>query len=66
MGAKEEPEGAEDEQADEAGPAPHMRLAASPRPIAPAQLPPEDVRRLRATLETLEACRKLLDSALTE
>jgi DNA-binding transcriptional MerR regulator len=71
MGAKEEPEGAEDEEADEAedaAPAPHVRLTAAPRPAVPArpQLPPEDIRRLRATLETLEACRRLLDSALAD
>jgi DNA-binding transcriptional MerR regulator len=71
MGAKEEPEGAEDEEADEAegaAPAPHVRLAAPPRPAAPAppELPAEDIRRLRAALETLEACRRLLDSALAE
>jgi DNA-binding transcriptional MerR regulator len=71
MGAKEEPEGAEDQEADEAeetAPAPHVRLAAPPRPAAPQppQLPSEDLSRLRATLESLEACRKLLDTALTE
>jgi DNA-binding transcriptional MerR regulator len=71
MGATEEPEGAEDEEGDEAGearPAPHVRLASPARPAAPAppQLPPEDIRRLRATLETLEACRRLLDSALSD
>jgi hypothetical protein len=71
MGAKEEPEGADDEEADEAeeaAPAPHVRLAAPPRPVAsaPPQLPAEDIRRLRATLETLESCRKLLDSALAD
>jgi len=70
MGVREEDEGAgedeTDEEADEA--APHMRLAAPaarPAPPEPPQLPPEDVERLRATLATLEACRKLLDSALT-
>jgi DNA-binding transcriptional MerR regulator len=71
MGAREEAEGAGDEEADESeegSPAPHVRLAGPPRPvaIAPPQLPPEDIRRLRATLETLEACRKLLDSALAD
>jgi DNA-binding transcriptional MerR regulator len=69
MGAKEEDEGAEeDEEAEGAAPAPHMRLAAPPArpaPPEPPQLPPKDVERLRATLETLEACRKLLDSALS-
>src|SRR5690349_18542224 len=68
MGAKEEAEGAEDEEADEAEeatPAPHMRLATPARPARPVppQLAPEDIRRLRATLETLEACRRLLESA---
>jgi DNA-binding transcriptional MerR regulator len=71
MGAKEEPEGAEDGEADEAeeqAPAPHMRLAAPPRPVAPEppQLPHEDIKRLHATLETLLACRQLLDSALAD
>jgi DNA-binding transcriptional MerR regulator len=71
MGAKEEPEGAEDQEADEAeetAPAPRVRLAAPPRPAAPQppQLPSEDLSRLRAALESLEACRKLLDTALTE
>ena len=68
MGAKEEPEGADDEEADEAAPAPHVRLATPPRAVAPAppQLPAEDIRRLRATLETLESCRRLLDSALAD
>jgi DNA-binding transcriptional MerR regulator len=69
MGAREEDEGAgEDETADEAeAAAPHMRLAAPAArsaPPAPPQLPPQDVERLRATLATLEACRKLLDTAL--
>jgi hypothetical protein len=71
MGAREEDEGAgEDEAAEEAedaAPAPHMRLAASPAkraPPEPPRLPPEDVERLRAMLETLEVCRKLLDTAL--
>ena len=72
MGAREEDEGAEGnesaEEADEVAPAPHMRLAAPlARPAAPEppRLPPGDVERLRAMMETLEACRKLLDSALT-
>jgi DNA-binding transcriptional MerR regulator len=71
MGAREGDEGAEEdeaaEEAAEAAPAPHMRLAAPPArpaPPEPPQLPPEDIQRLRATLETLEACRKLLDTAL--
>jgi DNA-binding transcriptional MerR regulator len=68
MGAREEDEGAEgDEEAEEAVPAPHMRLAtplARPGPPVPPRLSPEDVKRLRETLETLEACRKLLDTAL--
>ncbi len=74
MGARETDE---DEAADEAelgestepaGPAPHVRLAApSVRPPPePPRLPDEDVARLRATLEALEACRRLLDSALAE
>ena len=69
MGAREEAEGAPDEAAEEEpDEAPHVRLGAASRPAAPAppQLPVEDIRRLRATLETLEACRKLLDSALAE
>ena len=70
MGAKEEDEGAEDEGAEEGedtAPAPHVRLAAPrvrPAPPEPPKLPPEHVQRLRATLETLQACRKLLDTAL--
>ncbi len=71
MGAREdEDEGAEADEAAEEGeetaPAPHVRLAAPARPAPPEppQLPPEDVERLRATLEALEACRKLLDTAL--
>jgi DNA-binding transcriptional MerR regulator len=72
MGAKEEDEGAEEdaaaEERDNAAPAPHVRLAApSAKPAAPEppRLPPEDVKRLRATLETLEGCRKLLDVAFS-
>jgi DNA-binding transcriptional MerR regulator len=67
MGAREDDEGAgEDEAAEDAAPAPHMRLTApraTPAPPAPPRLPPEDVDRLRATLETLEVCRKLLNAA---
>jgi len=54
--------GADD--AEDAGEeAPHVRLAAAPQP-APSGLPPEDMKRLRATLDGLIACRELLDSAL--
>jgi DNA-binding transcriptional MerR regulator len=72
MGAREDAEGAPDEAAEEEpAEAPHVRLAAPPRPAAPAapappRIAPEDMQRLRATLEALEAARKLLDSALAE
>jgi DNA-binding transcriptional MerR regulator len=73
MGAKEDIEdiddtGAEDDATERAAPAPHVRLATAPaKPAAPPpRLPPEDVKRLRQTLDTLVACRKLLDSALAE
>ena len=69
MGAKEEAEGAADEATEDAAPTPHVRLAVTPaKPAAPEppRLPAEDLSRLRATLDTLLACRKLLDSALTE
>ena len=69
MGAKEDAEGAPDEAAEEPDEAPHVRLMAPPaKPAAPEppRLPAEDVRRLRATLDSLVACRKLLDSALAE
>jgi hypothetical protein len=72
MGAREDPEGAPDEAAEaEPDQAPHVRLAAPPRAAAqpaappPPRIAPEDMQRLRATLEALEAARKLLDSALT-
>jgi DNA-binding transcriptional MerR regulator len=65
MSAKEEPD-APDEPAEVGEPAPHVRLAAPARAAAPEppRLPAEDLKRLRGTLETLEACRKLLDTAL--
>ncbi len=72
MGAQEEIEpGSEDEDdaADEgAGPAPHVRLAAAPKPAAPPapSLSAEDRKRLRATLDDLAVCRKILDAAVTE
>jgi DNA-binding transcriptional MerR regulator len=70
MGAKEDIDdtGDEDDATERAAPAPHVRLATAPaKPAAPPpRLPPEDVKRLRATLDTLQACRKLLDSALAE
>jgi DNA-binding transcriptional MerR regulator len=70
MGAREEAEPAPDEAAEEEPDvAPHVRLAAPPRPAAvpePPRIAPEDVARLRATLEALEAARKVLESALTE
>jgi DNA-binding transcriptional MerR regulator len=70
MGASEELDGSEeDEPAEGAEPLPHVRLTAAPertQPPAPAKLGAEDVRRLRATLDGLVACRKLLDSALAE
>ncbi len=67
MSAKEEAEDAPDEAVEEPEEAPHVRLAAPPvRPAAPEppRLPAEEIKRLRATLDTLQACRKLLDSAL--
>jgi DNA-binding transcriptional MerR regulator len=72
MGAKEEldADGADDEsEAPERGEAaPQVRLATAPvKPAAPqpaAGLGAEDVKRLRATLDGLIACKKLLDSAL--
>jgi DNA-binding transcriptional MerR regulator len=70
MGAREEAEAAPDEAAEEEpDEVPHVRLAAPPRPAAvpePPRIAPEDVARLRATLEALEAARKVLESALTE
>jgi DNA-binding transcriptional MerR regulator len=71
MGAKEDIDdtGAEDDATEHAEPAPHVRLAtAPPKPAAPPppRLPPEDVKRLRQTLDSLVACRKLLDSALAD
>jgi len=63
MGAKEEIEtGGSDEAAAEQA-APHVRLA--PQPAKPA-LGADDLQRLRAALDDLVACRKLLDSALAE
>jgi DNA-binding transcriptional MerR regulator len=75
MGVREDAEGAPDEAAEEEpDEAPHVRLAAPSRsaaaaqPAAPAppRIAPEDLQRLRATLEALEAARKVLDSALAE
>jgi DNA-binding transcriptional MerR regulator len=67
MGAKEELDAdvAEDESDAHDDDAPPMRLALPTRPAAPG-LDPEDLRRLRVTLDRLVACRKLLDSALAE
>jgi DNA-binding transcriptional MerR regulator len=69
MGAQEEIEPGgddhEDAAAEGAGPAPHVRLAAPPKPPAPS-LSLEDRQRLRAALDDLVACRKLLDAALAE
>jgi len=68
MGAKEEADAPSDEAAEEPDEVPHVRLVAPPaRPAAPEppRLAPEDLNRLRATLETLEACRRMLDTALT-
>jgi DNA-binding transcriptional MerR regulator len=68
MGAKEEIEPGDDDEGDTAaegaGPAPHVRLAAPPPP-APS-LSAEDRKRLRATLDDLVACRKILDAALAD
>jgi DNA-binding transcriptional MerR regulator len=69
MSAKEGPEDAADEPAGPDEEAPHVRLAAAPaKPAAaePPRFPAEDIKRLRATLDTLLACRKLLDSALAD
>ncbi len=72
MGAREDADGSAEEAAEdgeESGPAPHVRLAAPrmrPAVPEPPRLAPEDIKRLRATLEALEACRRLLDSALAE
>ena len=70
MGAREEAEGGPDEAAEqEPHEAPHVRLAAPSRQApapAPPRIAPEDMQRLRATLEALEAARRLLDSALAE
>jgi DNA-binding transcriptional MerR regulator len=64
MGAKEEIDTGADEAdaADESDePALHVPLAAAP---AKPGLGAEDLMRLRATLDDLVACRKLLDAAL--
>jgi DNA-binding transcriptional MerR regulator len=73
IGARDEAEAAPEEAADdEPDEAPHVRLTAPPKPApipaapAPPRIAPEDIGRLRATLEALEAARTLLDSALTE
>jgi DNA-binding transcriptional MerR regulator len=77
MGDKEEAEGRAEDTVDELDEAPeeprdeapHVRLSVPP-PKPPAPEPPrfpvEDIKRLRATLETLQGCRKLLDSALVD
>ena len=67
MSAQEEPD-APDEPAGVGEAAPHVRLAAAPPRAAvpePPRLAAEDLKRLRSTLEALEACRKMLDTALT-
>ncbi|HEY4921848.1 MAG TPA: MerR family transcriptional regulator [Xanthobacteraceae bacterium] len=65
MGAKEEIDtgGSDEAAAEQAAPAPHVRLA--PPPAKPA-LGADDLKRLRATLDDLVACRKLLDSAFAD
>jgi DNA-binding transcriptional MerR regulator len=69
IGDKDEVEGATDEMVEEPEDALHVRLAvplAKPPAEEPPRLPAEDIKRLRATLDTLESCRKLLDSALAD
>ena len=65
MGAKEEIEtGAEEADADnESDEALHVPLAAAP---ARPGLSDDDLKRLRATLDDLVACRNLLDATLGE
>jgi DNA-binding transcriptional MerR regulator len=67
MGAKEEldADAADDESDAHDDDAPPMRLASPSKPLV-SGLDPEDLRRLRVTLDRLVACRKLLDSALSE
>jgi len=70
MGAKEELEagGGDDAAVPEDEVPTPMRLA-SPAKAAPAPPPglnPEDLKRLRATLDRLVVCRRLLDSGLAE
>ena len=69
MGVKEELEAdevegdAEEAEDHEEEAPPHVHLAAA-APSAPVGLPPEDIERLRVTLDRLLACRELLDAAL--
>ncbi len=68
MGAKEDLEadsGAEDLAEGEENTLPPVRFTAAPKPAAPG-LSAEDIDRLRATLDELTVCRKLLDSALAD
>jgi DNA-binding transcriptional MerR regulator len=73
MGAKEDldPEDAgvgeeeDDPQDHEEQAPPHVRLAAAPQD-APMGLPPDEIKRLRMTLDALLACRALLDSVLDD
>ena len=71
MGAEEEIEaGTGDDDAIEPGEAaPHVRLAGPAAPVVPRPAPglsAEDRARLRAALDDLVACRKVLDSALAD
>jgi DNA-binding transcriptional MerR regulator len=71
MGADEdlETEGTQEDAAEHADAAPHVRLVASAMGGASARPPglgAEDLRRLRTTLDDLLACRKLLDSVLVD
>jgi DNA-binding transcriptional MerR regulator len=67
MGAKEELDAAdEDEPVEGDETAPHVRLGGAPVVAAGAPAPalgPGDLKRLRAVLDDLVACRKRLDSA---
>lgn len=70
MGAKEdlEPEDAgveEDDARDHEEAPPHVRLGVAPQD-APMGLPPDEIERLRATLDALLAARALLDSVLSD
>ncbi len=69
MGAKEEIEADDGEEAaaESGEPAPHVRLAAPPaQPAAPPppRLSAEDRKRLRATLDDLLVARKILEAVL--